>query len=45
MIRSIQGVYAQGMTAKSDKVATARAMAEGAIRHSAAQVALAVPSV
>jgi methylmalonyl-CoA mutase len=28
VIRSIQGVYAQGMTAKSDKVATARAMAD-----------------
>ncbi len=28
VIKSIQGVYAQGMTAKSDKVATARAMAE-----------------
>jgi methylmalonyl-CoA mutase len=27
VIKSIQGVYAQGMTAKSDKVATARAMA------------------
>jgi methylmalonyl-CoA mutase len=28
VIKSIQGVYAQGMTAKSDKVATARAMAD-----------------
>jgi methylmalonyl-CoA mutase len=28
VIKSIQGVYAQGMTAKSDKVATARALAE-----------------
>ncbi len=28
VIRSIQGVYAQGMTAKSDKIATARAMAD-----------------
>jgi methylmalonyl-CoA mutase len=28
VIRSIQGVYAQGMTKKSDKVATARAMAD-----------------
>jgi methylmalonyl-CoA mutase len=28
VIKSIQGVYAQGMTAKSDKVAAARAMAD-----------------
>jgi len=28
VIKSIQGVYAQGMTAKSDKVVTARAMAD-----------------
>jgi len=28
VIKSIQGVYAQGMTAKSDKVATARALAD-----------------
>ena len=28
VIKSIQGVYAQGMTAKSDKVASARAMAD-----------------
>ena len=28
VIKSIQGVYAQGMTARSDKVATARAMAD-----------------
>jgi methylmalonyl-CoA mutase len=28
VIKTIQGVYAQGMTAKSDKVATARAMAD-----------------
>jgi methylmalonyl-CoA mutase len=28
VIKSIQGVYASGMTAKSDKVATARAMAD-----------------
>jgi methylmalonyl-CoA mutase len=28
VIKSIQGVYAKGMTAKSDKVATARAMAD-----------------
>jgi methylmalonyl-CoA mutase len=28
IIKSIQGVYAQGMTAKSDKITTARAMAD-----------------